>query len=141
MFPLTDAQKAALAELQKRGIENRIAWIIIAEGFLTFEDFCAKHTAREMLRIPGFGDVSLQKVIGFAAENGISINDDRLLPMTRKAKIPAKPKRQKWEFKVLDIDDRYRGGDILDMLNSYGVEGWDWAGVFRSMLIMKRPAQ
>lgn len=140
MFPITDAQKAALAELQKRGIENRIAWIIIAEGFLTFEDFCAKHTAREMLRIPGFGDVALQKVMGFAAENGISINDDRLLPMTRKAKIPAEPKRQKWEYRTVNMLMA-----AISTLNEYGAGGWELVagipiGPNRFQAIFKRPA-
>ena len=78
MFSMNDKQKDALAQLQKRGLENRLAWIIIAEGFLTFEDFCTHRTAREMLRIPNFGNTALRKVMTFAAQNDVPVTDDQL---------------------------------------------------------------
>lgn len=138
MFPLTNSQKDALAELQKRGIENRIAWLILRTGCFTFEEFCAKHTTQEMLRIPNFGPTALRKVMTFAVRENIEVRDTRL-PVTPRMRAAAHPARQKWEYAVFDLDERYSAFEICNILNSSGGLGWEAFGSFHGAVFMKRP--
>lgn len=133
-------QKSAYRAMLHQGIDSRIAGAIVNEGFKSFKDFCAGKTTREMLRIPKFGEKSLRRVLSFAIQNRIKIRDDRL-PVMPRMKMGDHTKHPKFEYTVLDLDDRYRANDILDILNDYGSQGWESSGMFRSMLIMKRMAR
>lgn len=122
------------ARLIEQKIPARVVTAIFMDGCKTFEEFCEKHSERDMLRIPNFGQGSLADVRRIAAERGIGLRSSVESPRV----VPDRYQGPRWEYKVLDIDDRYNGGDILDMLNSYGGEGWETAFPFRSMLVMKR---
>jgi hypothetical protein len=144
MFPLAPSQKVALADLQKRGIENRIAWIIVSEGCLTFEDFCARHTTREMLRIPNFGKTALRKVMTFAVRENIEIRDDRL-PVTPRPAAPVQRKGPTFEYKLEPASRDIPLADAVVRLNTLGAQGWEMRGVLvnprlreRGFLLMRK---
>lgn len=143
--PMTPGQKTAYDAMVKSGLEKRLAYLIIAEGCESFEEFCSKYSANDMLRIPNFGGGALRKLIGYAQRRGIKVLDDRRTVTPRQAKPKAAAPASewagpKWEYQLV-ARTRFQNMDAGESwLNSQGAQGWELFRVTNSTLFFKRPA-
>jgi hypothetical protein len=69
-------EKPEFRALKKALHNGRLAAVIVLNGCTTFEDFCAKFTTRDMLRMRNFGERSLEIVRRHAFEQKIKLREE-----------------------------------------------------------------
>lgn len=79
-------EKPEFRALKKALRNGRLAAVIVLQKCTTFEEFCAKFTTRDMLRMPNFGGKSLEIVRRQAFEQKIKLREEPMLEAMPKIK-------------------------------------------------------
>lgn len=139
-------KSAPYRRMIEQKVDARIAAAVVKEGYGTLAEFIGAHTETDMLRIPGLGRKSVDKIVDMAKCLGLSLGASEnvkpnVRPITAKKAAPSVDySGQKWEYLVVDQLIYRNRKEAMASLNAYGNFGWELIRVSHRTLIFKRPA-